>query len=147
MIAGSLGWAILMAASAAWSITRSAWVMGPDPIRVIALFAAGGFVSFVPAAFLCRLARPKRTEARLAAWLFSLTVITVVATGLFHAANFRLTAFAAHSAPFSPGWFIETGFIMAGAFYQFLVLGMRMFFPLGFLALLAIATFQAQRRR
>jgi hypothetical protein len=146
-ILGSLSWSLAMAASAALSVAASGWLPGPNPVAVILLFFAGGLAAFIPAAFVVRLLAGQRAEARFAAWFVALALFTIALTGTLYAVHFRLTIAEAHSPLFSRGWFFETGFTLAAAFYQFLVLGMPRFYPAGFLMLAAIATWLARRAR
>lgn len=146
-IGGSLFWAAAMAVSALWSVWSHAWSSGSDKFALTVLFAVGGLIAFLPAATLARMARRKRIEARFAAWFLTLTISTILCTGFAYALHFRFSAAHHHSSVFSLGWAVETGFTIAAAFYQFLVLGIRLYFPIGFAALLVAAIWMAKRSR
>lgn len=52
-----------------------------------------------------------------------------------------------HASAFTPTWAFEFAFTMLTALYQFVVLGMRLYFPLGFAALVAASIWFARQRR
>ncbi|RUW22679.1 hypothetical protein EOA34_20760, partial [Mesorhizobium sp. M4B.F.Ca.ET.013.02.1.1] len=52
-----------------------------------------------------------------------------------------------HAPAFTIRWAFELVFTMLTALYQFVVLGIRLYFPLGFIALVAAGIWFARQRR
>lgn len=146
-IAGSLFWSAAMAASAVTSLWIGARASSPGSTPIILLFAAGGLLAFLPAVTLARLFRHRNFEVRFAAAFIALTVITVGATAALYALYFRLYFAQWHGDSFSVLWVFQFAFTVAAAIYQFAVLGLRYFFPVGLLALFAASAWLAKGSR
>lgn len=110
-------------------------------IRIVAvLFAAGGAVAFPVALYAARLLVPgARTEPAFAATFVCLAATTIGFTALFFALDYRSYYAQWHAEPLTRFWTIQFIHTVAGAVYQFAVLGVRLYFPLGFIALFAAA--------
>lgn len=144
---GSLAWGLAMAASAAfclWSEARAATAVTPT---LLIVFATGGFIAWAPAVTLARMIGPRRPEQRFAALFIALTVATLAVTGMIYALHFRYYFSQWHGAFLTLRWAFEFGFTVAAALYQFAVLGFRLYFPLGLVALFAAAFWHARRPR
>ena len=149
-IAGSLVWGALMAASAWAGMEWHGWLLGSDRLKVILLFLAGGLLAFAPSLVLFALLdaiRPLRPAQRFAAMLLLLAIVTIAITALIFSQLFR-HYFAQWDEPFPTYiWFLETVFTTLAAIYHFLVMGLRLFLPVGFPALFAAALWQARKSR
>ena len=146
-IAGSLIWSAAMAASAVISLWMGARASSPGTIQLVVLFAFGALVAFVPAVTLARLFRARPFEVRFASSFIALTIVTVGATALLFALYFRLYFSQWHGDAFTVLWFFQLAFTVAAAIYQFAVLGLRLYFPFGLIALFAASAWLANRSR
>ena len=136
-ILGAALWGGLMALSAFVNLTWQAWEISRQVEVISMLFALGGFLAFPVALFLARLAASgKSAEARFAAAFVSLAVVTITATALIYALDYRQYYSEWHDHEFSRRFVFEFAFTVAAALYQFAVLGLRLFFPLGLVALI-----------
>ena len=77
----------------------------------------------------------------------SLAVATVAVTAGFFALQYRDYYAEWHAEAFTRIWFLQFAHTLAAALYQFAVLGLRLFFPLGFVALLVASFWFARRAR
>ena len=137
-----------MGSSALLALAMENWET-PHAIRTVAiLFALGGVAAFPPGLALARfLSHRRQAETAFAAAFLSLAVATIgVTSGLF-ALEYRLYYAAWHAEAFSRTWFLQFTHTLAAALYQFAVLGLRLFLPLGFAALLLASWLFARRAR
>jgi len=143
--AGSLVWAAIMAGSAWFGLHTLDWATNADIQRVVLVYALGGLAAFAPALWLARFLAGKRGgEVRLAAALLAYASCTVVITSLIFAMDYRDYYAQWHDDDLSVRLMLEVAFTTAAALYQFAVLGLRLFFPIGFAALLAVALWFAR---
>lgn len=139
-IGGSLAWAVLMGTSAALGLWLRAWETQDRIVAVVALFAAGGALGFVPGLFLARLvAAGKPRGAAFAAVFLGLALATIGLTAAIYALVYRSYYAAWHADAFTVTWAFQQVFTTLGALGQFAVLGLRLYFPVGFAALVAAA--------
>lgn len=104
----------------------------------VVLFAFGGAIAFPIALYLARLlAVGARAEPAFATAFVSLAAATIGFTALFFALDYRSYYAQWHAEPLTRFWAIQFIHTSAGAVYQFAVLGLRLYFPLGFIALFA----------
>lgn len=145
---GALLWGAAMGASALLGLLADDWET-PDKIRFVSmLFAVGGAVAFIPALYLARLlSLGRRPEAAFAAAFVCLLATTIGVTGGFYALQYRAYYSEWHGQAFTPIWINQFVFTSAVALYQFAVLGVRLYFPLGFIALFAASLWFARRAR
>ena len=147
-IAGMLMWGLAMGASAFASLFALKWETAGHIRFVVLLYAAGGALAFPVAWTLARLlSRQARRESAFAAAFVSLGVITIGLTAALYALQYRRYYAEWHAEPFTVTWtyqFVFTGLVAA---YQFAVLGIRLYFPYGFVALIAAALWFARRSR
>jgi hypothetical protein len=93
------------------------------------------------------LARGRRLEARFAAFFLTLSLGTIAMTAFLFAMDYRWF-YARWHAPFGTlVWAFQFAFTSASAVYQFAVLGLGLFLPLGFLCLLAASLYLARHMR
>lgn len=145
---GAAIWGLAMGASAVAALLFDQWET-TERIRTVAvLFAMGGALAFPVAWTLATLlTRGRRQETAFAASFVSLAAATIGLTALLYALQYRSYYAEWHAPAFTVTWafqFVFTGLVAA---YQFAVLGVRMYFPLGFVALIAAALWFARRSR
>lgn len=147
-IAGALAWALLMGGSAYAKLLMANWQMPGSIATVVLLFAAGGAIAFPLGLFMARLLALGRSgEVAFAAFLVCLISATIAVTGGLYALQYRSYYAEWHGTPFSVRWFFQFAFTSAGALYQFAILGIRFYFPLGFVALFAAALWFVRQPR
>ena len=145
---GALLWAATMGASALVNLLLDSWVT-PDKIRTVSLlFAGGGALAFPAGLFAARLFSLGRgPEVAFAAAMVCLAAATIGLTAGLYALQYRSYYAEWHAPIFTLTWGFQLVFTMAVALYQFVVLGIRLYFPLGFVALFAVSLWFAQQRR
>ena len=145
---GALLWAAAMGVSALVNLWLDDWET-PAKIRfVFLLFAAGGALAFPVGLFAARLVSLGRHwEVALAAAFVCLLVATIGFTGGLFALQYRSYYAEWHSPAFTITWAFQFVFTMLTALYQFVVLGIRLYFPLGFIALALASVWFARRQR
>ncbi|PBB28090.1 MULTISPECIES: hypothetical protein [unclassified Mesorhizobium] len=145
---GSFLWAATMGTSALINLLLDDWVT-PEKIRTVSLlFAGGGALAFPVGLFVARLVSlGRRREAAFAATMVCLAAATIGLTDGLYALQYRSYYAEWHAPVFTLTWGFQLAFTMAVASYQFMVLGIRLYFPLGFIALFAASLWFAQQRR
>ncbi|WP_370868971.1 hypothetical protein [Ectorhizobium quercum] len=148
LLAGAPVWGMLMALSAAASLHLGKRLDFPTDTVLLALYFAGGALGWSAALPLARFcAAGRRPDTRLASCLFWLSVATVGITALLFALQYR-SFYAQWHAPFMTRiWLNQFVFTSASAVYQFAVMGLRLYLPLGFVFLLAASAIMARRIR
>ena len=144
----ALIWAAAMAASGAASLlwTRD-WAVDGQARLLIGIFATGGLTGFAVARAMLGLVPDRWTSTRRFSSAFILIgAATVGFTALFFALQFRSYYAQWHADHASRRLLFETVFTILSAFYQFLVLGLRLYIPFGLLALIVASWAYAQRR-
>ena len=146
-VIGSLTWAVAMAISAIIGLLLRGWDQ-PDRIAAIAgVYAVGALIAFAPAIWLARWVGRGRRDTTFAATLLLLPVATCGLTAFLYGMQYRLYYAAWHDHAFTVRWGFEFVFTTLAAVYQFLVLGVRLYLPLGALALVAAAWWNAKSAR
>jgi len=145
---GALAWGAAMASSCLLSITILRWTPYAHERQLLLLFFVGGVLAWLIALPLVRffsLGRP--AETRLAAALLFLSAGTVGMTAYLFAVQYR-AFYAQWHAPFGTKiWAYQYAYTTASAFYQFAILGLRFYFPLGLLLVVAASILLARRSR
>ncbi|MER9074725.1 hypothetical protein NKH80_18225 [Mesorhizobium sp. M0904] len=146
--AGALLWAMAMGASALLNLLQYNWET-PAKIRFVSLlYAAGGALAFPIGLFLARLVSLGRHwEIALAAAFVCLLAATIVFTGGLFGLQYRSYYVQWHAPAFTITWVFQFVFTMLTALYQFVVLGIRLYFPLGFIALAVASVWFARQQR
>lgn len=147
-LAGALLWGLAMGGSALTMLVIENWET-PRTIRTVTgLFAIGGLIAFPFGLILARfLSHRRRRQTAFAAALLSLAAMTALATGGLYALDYRAYYAEWHAETLSLTWVFQFIYTVAAALYQFAVLGLRLFFPVGFLALLIASAWFASRAR
>ncbi|OWV75078.1 hypothetical protein ATY76_25060 [Rhizobium sp. R339] len=148
LIAGALLWGTQMLASSMLGLYLRNGLQTSRLAEVAALYFLGGLLSWpfaLPVARFFAYDRPP--EARFAAFFVTLTAATVLMTAFLFAMEYRLFYSRWH-APFgSIVWAFQFVFTSISAVYQFLVIGLRLFLPLGLVCLVASSYHLAKRMR
>lgn len=145
ILIGGPVWALWMALSA-W---HALWLREHDATfhlqSVLYLYALGGFIAWPLALSAARyVARDRAVETRFAAFLLCLAVGTVATTGFLFCLDYRMFYSQWHAAAGSRMWFFQFIVTSVSAFYQFLVLGLRLYLPLGAIALVLASLWLAR---
>ncbi|MBB3464735.1 hypothetical protein FHT92_005380 [Rhizobium sp. BK377] len=112
------------------------------------LYFGGGLLSWPFNLLAGRyLALGHQVEARFAAFFLVLTMGTVMMTAFLFAMDYRIFYSRWHSPFGSVIWMFQFVFTGASAIYQFLVLGLGLFLPLGLACLFATSLALAKRMR
>lgn len=133
----SAAWATIMAASAGINLTMLHQPLELRTRAVLVFFWLGGFTAFgLTSSVMRQMPIGWRPGQRFSAALIMLGITTIGLTGLIFAMHFRLYFAQWHDDHLSMRFLFETVFTMLSAVYQFLVLGVRLYLPFGFIALL-----------
>ena len=145
---GALLWALAMGASALTGLWLDNWET-PEKIRfVVLLYAMGAAIAFPIGLFLARLISLDRpSEVAFAAAFVCLLAATLAFTGGLFALQYRSYYAEWHAEAFTVRWAFELVFTSLTALYQFVVLGVRLYFPLGFIALAIASVWFARQQR
>ncbi|MFB2553238.1 hypothetical protein [Ensifer soli] len=145
LLAGAPLWGMAMALSASASITLRIGATGRLP-EVMQLYFIGGTLAWpfalVAARFLAA-ARPR--TARFCAFLLALVAATLAMTAFLFAMDYRLF-YAQWHQPFGTRiWAYQFVFTSAAAVYQFVVIGVRLYLPIGAAVLVATSLWLSAR--
>lgn len=111
------------------------------------VFGAGALLAWPPALFLARFAAiGRRVETRFAAYLFFLSLGTIGMTALLFALDYREFYAQWHAPIGTTTWLFQFAFTTLIAFYQFLVMGLRLYLPVGGVILFAVCLWLASDR-
>ncbi len=145
-IFGAPAWGVAMALCAFGGLFLRFRLETSHLSELLFLYFAGGLVAWIIA---LPMARPfmghRLAERRFAAMFLALTVATVLITAGFFALDYR-SFYAQWHAPFGTRiWAFQFVFTSASAAYQFLVLGLRLYLPFGFMLLIGVSLYLAKR--
>lgn len=142
----ALAWGGLMALSALVSLyLRNRLLTSHLPALIIVYFLGGAFAWPLALPLARRLARGHGPEARFAAFFLALSLGTVAMTAFVFAMDYRWF-YARWHAPFATLiWAFQFAFTSASAVYQFAILGLGLFLPLGLVGLTAVSLYLARR--
>jgi hypothetical protein len=145
---GALLWAVTMGASALGNLFLDDWET-PAKIRIVTmLFAVGAVLAFPIGLFAARLvSQGRRWEVAFAAAFVCLAIATVGMTAGLFALQYRSYYAEWHAPAFTHTWALQFVFTTLIALYQFVVLGIRLYFPVGFVALFAAGVWFARQQR
>ncbi|MGH6762861.1 MAG: hypothetical protein ACRECW_14875 [Phyllobacterium sp.] len=143
LVAGSIFWAALMAASATLVLTLWNW-RSPDQVNlIIALYFIGGLLAWPLAVFMLKFTAPHRSRetAFTSAFIFfSLsTIATTTALFIVQFQMFRMSLHDHHTLLNA-----KTVWSVAMTVYQFAVIGMRLYLPFGLFVVLGASWWYAK---
>jgi hypothetical protein len=129
---GSVAWGLLMAACAFVSLVMQGRAETFHVDKILLIFFAGGLLAWIVVLPMARLLTRRRSaETRFAAHFALLSLGTIAATAFLFAMDYRLF-YAQWHQPFGTRiWAYQFVFTSAGAAYQFLVMGLRLYLPVG----------------
>lgn len=141
-------WGAAMAASALVALFLRNGLLTSHLAALTLVYFFGGALSWpilVPLAR--RFARGRPASARFAAFFLALSIGTAAMTAFIFAMDYRWFYSRWH-APFgSLVWIFQFLFTGASAVYQFAVLGLTLFLPVGLLCLTAVSAYLARQSR
>lgn len=148
LLLGTPAWAVAMAASAAVWLALGDRLSTSRTGAILLVFAVGGALAFPAALYVTRLvAPPGHRERRFAAAFAAFGLCSVLGVAFVFSMQYRIY-YAQWHEPFpSVVWAFQFVFTGAAAVYQFAVLGARMFFPAGLIALFLVSLWQARQVR
>ncbi len=148
LIVGALLWGVQMLVSAMLALYMRNRMETSHAAELAILFFAGGLLSWPFMLPLGRyFAHQRRIETRFAAFFVALSAGTILMTAFLFAMDYRVFYSRWHASPGSTIWLFQFIFTGASSVYQFAVLGLRMYFPLGLICLLATSFALAKRMR
>lgn len=147
ILVGSLLWAVAMGLMAVAKLLWMQWYEPPRVALIASFYAAGGLVAFLPGIYLGRLLSRGRRGAGFAATFLALGIGTVALTAFFIGLQYRQYYAAWHDPFLSVHWIFQFIFTVGAAVYQFLVLGTRVYFPIGILLLTAASFWNVRGMR
>ena len=147
VIGESFLWGALMTAAAYFSLmSEQARVFGPRVMTILALYFAGGAIGYLFAFPVVRWLKKRISpRQRLIIAILLLGGFTLAATAGVLALNYRTYYAEWHEAAYSIHWVYQQIFTVLGSTYQYLVIGIRLYWPLG-PAFLLIAGWWMTRR-
>ncbi|WP_419912751.1 ATP synthase subunit I [Hoeflea sp.] len=115
---------------------------------LILLYFTGGLIAFVPAIWAARrIANNRQPEKRFAASFVCLSAATIAVTAGLYAISYKLYYVQWHGDFLTTFWFYEFAVTAASAAYQFAVIGLRNYLPLGPVLLAAASIWLAKSMR
>lgn len=146
VVYGAIGWGAAMAISAQASLWLSVAALTSHYWSLTAIAFAGAALAWPFSLVAFRFIAFRRArEAAFAAAFICLTVFTIVATSAIFAVIYRTYYAQWHGDPFTKIWLYQLFFTTASALYQFAVLGIRLYLPLGVMFLFGASWLLASR--
>jgi hypothetical protein len=131
-LGGALCWGVAMAMCAYISLLTHDRLPSFHLRQLLVIYCAGGTVAWPILLPMARfLSRRRGIEARFAAHFVLLSVGTVAITALAFALDYRLFYAQWHEPFGTVVWAFQFAFTTAGAVYQFLVMGLGLYLPVG----------------
>ncbi len=147
VLGSAICWGAAMAASAIAALYLRNGLLTSHLGALTLIYFFGGALSWLILVPLTqRFARQRPTSARFTAFFLALSVGTAAMTAFLFAMDYRWFYSRWH-APFgSLIWIFQFLFTGASAVYQFAVLGLALFLPLGLLCLIVVSAYLARQR-
>ncbi|HEV7322727.1 MAG TPA: hypothetical protein VGO04_29345 [Ensifer sp.] len=147
LVVGAPLWSASMALSAWYGLWLRERALTFHLAELLWIFGLGALLAWPPALFLARLtALGRGAETRFAAYLLFLSLGTIGMTALLFALDYREFYAQWHAPVGTRTWLFQFAFTTAIAFYQFLVMGLRLYLPVGGVILLGASLWLASRR-
>jgi hypothetical protein len=148
LFVGAILWGTQMLASAMAALYLRNGMETAHVRDLAMLFFAGGLLAWLFMLPLGRfLAHRRSLKTRFAAFFVALAAGTILMTAFLFAMDYRVFYSAWHASFGSTTWVLQFVFTGASAVYQFAVLGIRLFLPLGLLCLFGTSIALAKRMR
>ena len=120
-------------------------MLPPNSLRLNVIFALGAALAAPLAIWCIRILSSKNANTAFAASFVLLGIGTIGLTALIFALDFWQYFVQWHGQAFSKLWLNQFIYTCASALYQFLVSGLRLYLPFGFLALVAASLWASKR--
>ncbi|WP_274629596.1 hypothetical protein [Arvimicrobium flavum] len=131
-MAGAALWTVAIAASAGYGLYVRGWQTAETARIILGIIVFGAALAFPIALWGARfLAIGRPAPVAFVAFFISSVLITAGVTAVTYALYYRLYFVQWHDAPFTKTWAIQFFFTVAGALFQFAVLGLRLYLPFG----------------
>ena len=141
-LVGAILWGLAMTLSAQLAIRLDTWHL----LALSLLFFAGGAIAWPLALFAIRFCSYRRnSEVWFAASVLFLSCGTVAVTAALFALQYRIYYAQWHGGFLTKLWVIQFVYTSAAAVYQFAVMGVRLYLPLGAVVLFGTALMIARR--
>ncbi|MDZ7824190.1 MAG: hypothetical protein U5K75_09255 [Ahrensia sp.] len=111
------------------------WILNGQTYQVATFYAAGAAMATYPAAYFARLITKRAGPSRYLIIMVLLCLSTLFFTACIFAFQYRLYFAQWHGAPFSKLWLLQQTWTAAGAVYTYIVLGLRLYFPIALVGL------------
>lgn len=148
LVLGAPAWGLVTVASAWFALWLREGALTFNLAELLVMYGLGGMLGWPPALFLARFATLGRpAETRFAAYLLCLSLGTIAVTAMLFALDYRVFYARWHADTGTRTWLYQFAFTSLVAFYQFLVLGIRLYLPVGGAALLAVSLWLAGAER
>jgi hypothetical protein len=148
MAGGALVWGLAMALSGMAGLYLRNGLNIDHLWQIAALFFAGGVTAWFPALILARfLSFNTPLQTRFSACFLFLSLTTFAMTALIFALQYRIFYSQWHAPLLTRIWILQQIFTTAAAIYQFAVLGLRLYLPLGVIVLIGTSFALARRMR
>ena len=142
---GAIGWGAAMAISTQASLWLKVAAITDHYWSLTALTFAGAAIAWPFGLTAIRFIAYRRSrEAAFAAAFLCLSIFTIGITAVIYAFIYRSYYAQWHGDPFTKLWLAQFAYTTASALYQFAVLGLRLYLPLG-AAFLFVASFLLAR--
>ncbi|OCP03942.1 hypothetical protein BC374_26195 [Ensifer sp. LC13] len=147
LVIGASLWGAAMTLSAWFGLWLRERALTFHLSELLVLFGVGALMAWPPSLFLARFAAlERRIETRFAAYLFFLALGTIGMTAMLFALDYRAFYAQWHAPVGTRTWLFQFAFTTAIAFYQFLVMGLRLYLPVGGAILLGVSLWLANGR-
>ncbi|MGL4490190.1 MAG: hypothetical protein ACRCU5_12185 [Rhizobiaceae bacterium] len=143
----SCGWALAMMASAIINLYMLDRVAEPKSQLLVIFFGLGALIAFPVIAIVMRRVPMRWTAGqRFALAFIGLSLMTIGITAFIFALHFRAYFAQWHDHELTVRLAFQTVFTILSAIYQFLVLGLRLYIPIGLIALMGASWAFATKR-
>lgn len=130
-VLGSLAWALAMGCAAFVGGLWFGWAPGTPLLLIVWAYARGAVLAFAPALFVTRFVFLGQSHWRAVVLVLVLAGLTLGLTAGLIALEYR-DYFSQWHAPFASRiWMWQQFYTFAGSAYQFAVVGLRLYWPLG----------------
>lgn len=136
LVLPSIFWALSCVATSLFALHYArGWELGPQTFLISTIYGLGAVLAVWPTAYFARLFTNKRSMWRLALLCFLLVGFTTFLTAIILALQHRVYFSQWHGEPLSKIWLWQQAFTGGAAVYTYVVLGLRLYLPVGLLAL------------
>lgn len=141
----SLLWGIAMALSAAFSLWRSVGLLTSHLPTILLMSFATSVIGYLLAVLAVRIfVRRQSFQTRFAGYFFFLIIMTIGCNVLFYSLNYWHFYTQWHAPFLTRTWAWQFIYTNAGALYQYAVLGLLLYLPLGLIFVTFASYFKAK---